>query len=257
MILIPRIATASETATGSKASAPKDSSDSKTTDFNTANLNTAVVETGTNTDEEDSTETGKSKGKSSKTTKKNKSSEATHTSYNNLDPAGGVALITPVTTVQATPLYKIGDFITFGWNYTSLQGTPTAIDVLVSCSSKTETWTLTQNMTFATKVSYVWDTSKDGDVAEKPLAVEMYNLIVKDSDAAISDIADSGYLQAYTGLKFGLYTGQPYTPLAEWKCVGCNDASSLFSGQAFGLALTMSLITIASFTWFVTGLGLQ
>ncbi|KAH6890331.1 hypothetical protein B0T10DRAFT_316078 [Thelonectria olida] len=247
--------TASETATGSKSTATKDSSDSQTTDFNTANLNTAAVETGTNTEESDSTETGKSKN--SKTTKKNKSSEATHTSYNNLDPAGSVVLQSPVTTVQATPLFKIGDNVNFAWNYTSLQGTPTAIDVLVSCSSKTETWTLTQNMTFATKVSYIWDTSKDGGVDEKPLGVEMYTLIIKDSDSSITEIADSGYLQAYTGLKFGLYTPMPYTPLSDWKCVGCNAASSLFNGQAFGLALTMSFITVASFTWFVTGLGLQ
>lgn len=213
-----------------------------------------MQETGTNTGESDSTETGTKTGKS-KTTKKK--SSASHTTYNAEDAAGGVSLQTPQTTAQATPLYKIGDYVTFGWNYTSLQGTPTAIDVLISCSTNTETWTLTQNMSFATKVSYLWNTEKDGDVAEKPLGVNLYTLIIKDSDAAISDTADAGYLGTFSGLEFGLYTPMPYTPLSEWKCVGCNGAHSMFSGQAFGFALTMSLITVATFTWFVTGLGLQ
>lgn len=248
---------ATETASGSKATATKDSSDSETTNFNTANLNTAVAETGTDTTEGDATETGTNTGKNSKTTKKNKSSKSTHTTYDAEDPAGGVSLQTPATTAQATPLYKIGDYVTFGWNYTSLQGTPTAIDVLISCSTVTETWTLTQNMTFATKVTYVWDTDKDGDVEEKPLGVNLYTLIIKDSDASISDTADAGYLGTFSGLEFGLYTPQPYTPLSEWKCVGCSGANSLFNAQAFGFALTMSIITVATFTWFVTGLGLQ
>ncbi|KAI5460039.1 hypothetical protein BGZ63DRAFT_389373 [Mariannaea sp. PMI_226] len=228
---------------------------------NTANLNTAQVETGTDTATGDSAKnTGDSKatgtGKDSKSTTK-KTHGPTHTTFGANDPAGSVAILTPKTTAQPTPLYKIGDFVTFGWNYTGLQGTPTAIDVLVSCSEVTETWTLTQNMSFATKVSYVWDTNKDGDVAHKPLGVQLYTLVIKDSDAAISDRADPGYLDTFSGLQFGLYTPQPYTPLSDWKCVGCNAGSNHSGTQAVGFALTMSIITIATFTWFVAGLGLH
>ncbi|KAF7556121.1 hypothetical protein G7Z17_g1573 [Cylindrodendrum hubeiense] len=239
---------ATETATATKDS------------VKTTNLNTAKAET--TTESETGTETGTATKKKSKTTttgkKKGKTTAAeTHTSYDAQDPAGGVSMITPVTTAQPTPLYKIGDFITFGWNYTSLQGTPTAIDVLVSCSTATETWTLTQNMTFTTNADFVWDTAEEADNAESPLLVQLYTLIIKDSDASITDSADPGYLAVYSGLEFGLYTGKPYTPLSDWTCVGCNAAPPSIDRHAVTFAVTVSVITIASFTWFVTGLGLH
>lgn len=247
----------SNSKSSASATGTADLSSETTANLNTANLNTAQAdETGTATDA-GTTETGTATGKKDKATTSKKSSKATHTTYGANDATGGVSLQAPQTTLQATPLYKIGDDITFGWNYTSLQGTPTAIDVLVSCSSASATWTLTQNMTFETKVSYVWDTNSDGGVATQPLRVDLFTLIIKDSDASISDTADPGYLGTYSGLKFGLYTGQPYTPLSEWKCVGCNDGNSIFDKQALGLAMTMSIITFATFTWFVAGLGLQ
>ncbi|KAH7001830.1 hypothetical protein EDB80DRAFT_719254 [Ilyonectria destructans] len=225
----------------------------------TRNLNTAKVEE-TGTDTETGTETGTAtkKSKATATGKKGKTTHApTHTSYDVVDPAGGVTMLTPITTAQPTPLYMIGNFITFGWNYTSLQGTPTAVDVLVSCSTASETWTLTQNMTFKTKAEFVWDTSVEATDVNQPLPVELYTLIIKDSDASITDTVDAGYLAAYSGLQFGLYTGKPYTPLSEWSCVGCNAAPPSIDRHGVTMALTVSVITIASFTWFVTGLGLH
>ncbi|KAH7131387.1 hypothetical protein B0J13DRAFT_610549 [Dactylonectria estremocensis] len=227
----------------------------------TRNLNTATIETDTATETNtDETETGTAtkKSKTTSTRKKGKTTAAeTHTSYNVLDPAGGVTMQTPVTTAQPTPLYKIGDYITFGWNYTSLQGTPSAVDVLVSCSTASETWTLTTNMTFTTKAEFVWDTEAEATNVESPLLVQLYTLIIKDSDTSITDSADSGYLAVYSGLQFGLYTGRPYTPLSDWECVGCNAAPPSIDRHAVGFAVTVSVITIVSFTWFVTGLGLH
>lgn len=164
---------------------------------------------------------------------------------------------TPAAAAVATPLYKIGDYVTWGWNYTSLLGTPTAIDVLASCSVARATWTLTANMTFETDVSYVWNTNDQADSAESALLSEMYTLIIKDSDASITDRPEPGYLGSYSGLTFGLYAGQPYTPFPEWKCIGCNAATSGFDRHAVGFALTMCMVTVFSFTWFVSGLGLQ
>ncbi|CAM1502827.1 Fc.00g076030.m01.CDS01 [Cosmosporella sp. VM-42] len=217
----------------------------------TRNLNTAKVETETGTE----TGTGK-KAKETGTATKKKGSKETHETFAPNDPAGGVSMQTPATTLQATPLFKIGDFVTFGWNYTSLQGTPTAIDVLVSCSSAAETWTLTSNMTFATDVNFLWDTKKQAEDPEAPLGVNMYTLIIKDSDSGITDIPDPGYLGAYAGFQFGMYTPQSYTPLSDWTCAACNAAPGL-DHHAIGFALTMSAVTILSFTWFVTGLGLH
>ncbi|KPM46277.1 hypothetical protein AK830_g319 [Neonectria ditissima] len=244
---------ATETASAEDSSSTKDSGKAVTT----RNLNTAKVETDTASETGTGTATGK-KGKSTTTGKKNKSdSEATHTTFAADDPAGGVTILTPITTAQATPLFKIGDYVTLGWNYTSLQGTPTAIDVLISCSSASETWTLTSNMTFETKVDFVWDSSVQATDADAPLPVELYTLIIKDSDASITDTADPGYLGVFSGLKFGMYTGKPYTPLADWTCVGCNGGPPKIDHHAAGFALTMSIITIASFTWFVAGLNLH
>lgn len=218
---------------------------------NTHNLNTAKPLTGTNTEEEDSTETGT--GKSNKTKGKSDEKET----FNPVDPAGGVSMTEPATMLMPTPLFKIGDYVTLGWNYTSLQGTPTAIDVLVSLSSAAQTWTLTQNMTFETDVTFLWDTADTANDPEKPLGVQLYTLIIKDSDASMTDRAEPGYLGAYSGFKFGLYTRRPYTALADWECTGCNRGVPGLDHQALSFALGMSVITVLSFTWFVAGLGLQ
>lgn len=166
-------------------------------------------------------------------------------------------MITPDTTQVATALYKIGDNIELAWNYTSLQATPTAVDVLVSCSAASETWTLTANMTFETEVNYIWESKDDADNVDKPLLTEMYTLIIKDSDAEVTERPSAGYLGAFSGFKFGLYRPQAYTPLSEWQCDTCNGGMGAFDSQALKLAITMAFITVCSFTWFVTGLGLQ
>ncbi|EJT74381.1 hypothetical protein GGTG_08222 [Gaeumannomyces tritici R3-111a-1] len=166
------------------------------------------------------------------------------------DPAGGVAMITP-GPLDGTQLYKVGDYVTWAWNYTSLQASPTAIDVLVSCSAASRTWTLTQNMTFATRADFVWDTK---DNKGSPYLVQEYTLLIHDSDTAMTQRAEAGYLAPYSGFKFGVYTGQEYIPMASgWKCVSCSGAASTMDKRALGVALTTSVITVAAFTWFVAG----
>ena len=172
-------------------------------------------------------------------------------------PPGGVSMKTPATTAIPTPLYKIGDWVTFSWNYTSLLGDPTAVDVLISCSTATSTWTLTSNMTFKTDAHYLWDTNKQASDSAQPLLVELYTLLIKDSDAAVTDVPSPGYLGAYSGLTFGLYTAQPYTDLANWDCVGCSSARSNYDRHLVVVLISTALITILSFTWFVSGLGLE
>ncbi|RFU81462.1 hypothetical protein TARUN_727 [Trichoderma arundinaceum] len=223
--------------------------------------------TGDSSDDENSS-TGKDKGKGSsktsekgsggkKTTSSKKGKPAEHTQFPPDAPAGGVVMQTPAVTAASAALYKIGDFVTWGWNYTNLLGTPTAVDVLISCSANTGTWTLTSNMTFKTSGSYTWDSSVQESSVEEPLPVAMYTLIIKDSDASISGIPDPGYLGTFSQFTFGLYTPQPYVPFNEWKCDSCNAALSKFDHQALGFAITMGLVTVLSFTWFVSGLGLN
>lgn len=170
--------------------------------------------------------------------------------------AGGINMITPAAIAAATSLYKVGDYVTFSWNYTNLLAEPTGIDVIVSCSAPEQalTWTLTANMTFETEASYVWDTNENQDQDYIP---EMYTVIIKNSDSDITDIAGPGVLAAHTGATFGVYTPAPYQDYDEWECVGCNSAPPSTERQALGFALTMSVITVATFTWFTLGLGLQ
>ncbi|KAI6378109.1 hypothetical protein MCOR25_002353 [Pyricularia grisea] len=181
------------------------------------------------------------------------SGNSTRTQFDAQDPAGSVVMVTPATTA-GTQLVKVGDWVTWGWNYTNLQAPPTAIDVLISCSQATRTWTLTQNMTYATKADFLWDSSNDRGT---PYVVAEYTLIIYDSDSSISATAEPGYLAPYSGFKFGMYTGAAYTPLASgWRCVSCSGAMSGVDKGAWGVALMTSAITVMTFTWFVTGVGL-
>ncbi|KAI0402647.1 hypothetical protein F4802DRAFT_347845 [Xylaria palmicola] len=207
--------------------------------------------TQTSKDDDDSaTTTGTSKG-SSKTTK---TSAPKHTTFNPLDPPGGVAMIDPATTA-AMPLYRIDntEAITWKWNYTSLQGKPSAVDVLISCSKATATWTLTQNMTFAPTATFTWDTNKyQQEQIGNQLPVEKYTLLIHDSEGSFTDTPEPGYLSPYAGFQFGLYTAKPYNDLNQWKCATCSAAAGL-DRQTLGFALSTTLLTVLSFTWYVTG----
>lgn len=174
--------------------------------------------------------------------------------FNPLDPPGAVVMVLPATTATPTPLYKIGDYVTWVWNYTGLSATPTAVDVLVACSTAQETWTLTQNMTFRSPATYTWDTGafQSSNVAS-PLLTDMYHIIVYDAESSQSAAPEAGYLAAYAGFQFGMYTGQPYTPLSEWTCATCSAAVSDAERRAMAMAAVMSVVTVLSFTWFVTG----
>ncbi|KAI2471440.1 hypothetical protein F4781DRAFT_429335 [Annulohypoxylon bovei var. microspora] len=232
----------SDTATSTDSSADQTTS-TNTKNAQTTNLNTAKI-----------TSTGKGSSGSSATG--NSTTTATSRStFDAQDGAGGVAMITPATTAGTT-LYRIGDStpITWVWNYTSLQASPTAIDVLVSCSTASATWTLTQNMTFEPTATFKWDTKNYSESAvASPLLVAQYTLLIHDSDSSQDATAEAGYLSPYDGFTFGLYTSRPYQDLGEWKCATCSGALGEADRQALGFAVTMSIITILSFTWYVTG----
>ncbi|KAI1404048.1 hypothetical protein F4819DRAFT_449267 [Hypoxylon fuscum] len=235
--------TAAPTSTAANSKETSTDKNDKTTAVDepeSTNLNTAKP---TTADSGDKTATG------------NSTAKATHSTFDAQDGAGGVAMITPATTAGTT-LYRIGDPtpITWVWNYTSLQGTPSAVDVLVSCSTATATWTLTQNMTFDPTATFTWDTQKYTEsVVASPLLVAQYTLIIHDSESSADATAEAGYLAPFNGFQFGLYTSRPYQDLGEWKCATCSGALGDAERQALGFAVSMSIITILSFTWYVTG----
>ncbi|KAI0199698.1 hypothetical protein F4808DRAFT_205396 [Astrocystis sublimbata] len=210
------------------------------------------TQTGKDDDENKVTVTNTKDGKTTKT------SEPKHKTFNPLDPAGGVNMIDPPTTAGLT-LYRIDntDPITWKWNYTSLQGKPSAVDVLISCSKATATWTLTQNMTFAPTATFTWDSNKfQNEQIGNQLPVEKYTLLIHDSEGGITDTPDPGYLAPFAGFQFGLYTAKPYENLNKWNCITCSGAAGgPLDGQVLAFAFSMTLVTMFSFTWYVTGIA--
>ncbi|KAJ5043118.1 uncharacterized protein L3040_004503 [Drepanopeziza brunnea f. sp. 'multigermtubi'] len=178
------------------------------------------------------------------------------TSYDARLPAGGIALITPAAT--STPYFKIGDYVTFAWNYTSLSSTPTALNIMATCSANSQLYTLAVNQTITNATGAVtWDTgSYQATAVQNPLLTQTYTLIIYDVDSSISAPAAAGYLRPFNSYSFGMYVPQPYTPLTEFSCATCTSgALSDLERKALGMVLGMGVLTVLSFTWFVGGTG--
>lgn len=159
------------------------------------NTNTASDSTSTNTKTDTST-----KSKSETTT--------TSISINPAAAAGGISMITPASS--STSYYRIGQNVTFVWNYTSLSVTPSYVNVVASCSLNSETYTISSNMSVKPTGSVVWDTDASMTV---PLLTATYTLYVYDASKSLGDIPSAGYLSSLIGYDFGMYINQAYTPL--------------------------------------------
>jgi hypothetical protein len=117
-------------------------------------------------------------------------------------------MITPAPL--STTYYKIGDPVTFVWNYTSLLAPPPAIDVIVSCS--TATYTLSANMSVQETGSIVWDTSEPSGAVK--LGLGHYTLAVFDASQPMTAIPGAGHLGAYNPFQFAMYTPGVYQNLS-------------------------------------------
>ncbi|KAL3491998.1 hypothetical protein BJX62DRAFT_203736 [Aspergillus germanicus] len=181
------------------------------------------------------------------------SSNRTTTSVDPRSPPGGISILTPAAT--STTYYKVGDTLTFVWNYTSLEITPTAVNVIASCSINSATYTISSNMSVSETQSVEWDTGKYQANATIPLLTATYTLIVYDESKDVDDVASAGELSSQNRYYFGMYISQPYVDLDEYVCATCSGALSSTESQALKFGVGMALITIATFTWFATGFG--
>jgi hypothetical protein len=180
------------------------------------------------------------------------------TSYDPRLPAGGVSMLTPAP-ISGSQYYKIGDFVTFGWNYTSLLATPSAIDIVASCSANKQIYTLAMNQTVSNATQAVtWDTgSYQTGNPTIPLLTETYTLIIYDAASSISAVAQAGYLAPFNQFTFGMYSPQPYSDYGNgFQCATCSGALSDMERKALGFMLSMCAITILSAAWFVGGLDI-
>ncbi|OJD19027.1 hypothetical protein AJ78_00978 [Emergomyces pasteurianus Ep9510] len=169
-------------------------------------------------------------------------------------PAGGIKMIKPAITDGPTYI-KIGSEATFKWNYTSLLVTPSAVDVVAYCSKNDHSYTISGNMSVEPTAEIKWDTASF-ETNEVRLLTEDYTLIVYDNSKNPSDIPSPGHLGSQSQFTFGMYYPQKDTPRNEFVCAGCNGAISDMERQALKFVFGMAAITVLSFTWFVTGIGL-
>lgn len=121
-------------------------------------------------------------------------------------------MLTPSALAQTT-YYKIGETVTFGWNYTSLSIPPSNVDILVSCTANSATYTLSSNASFASTGSVEWDTKPD-ETGTAPLLTETYTLVIHDASKDVTAVASAGQLGTYDQFYFGMYLRQSYTSRA-------------------------------------------
>lgn len=166
-------------------------------------------------------------------------------------------MLTPAVTA-GSQFYKIGDYVTFVFNMTSVLATPTALDVMATCTVNSQLYPIAMNMTVHNATAAVtWDTSAyQQTAASNPLLTEIYTLIIYDADSSVSATAEPGYLAAFDQYAFGMYVPQSYTPLSDYVCATCSGAMGDMEKRALGMVFAMGIITVLSFTWFVTGLGI-
>jgi len=216
----------------------------------------APSSSGTNTKDngKGTTTTGKSDGTSNGDKKTTTGYETTKTFDLRL-PAGGVSMVTP-NIMSGAQYYKIADYVTFAWNFTSLSVTPTALDIMATCSTNSALYTIAVNQSVTgTTNAVTWDTGAYQSTASIPLLVATYTLVIYDADSSISATPRAGYLGVYDQFTFGMYTPQPYTPIADYQCATCNSASSM-EKQTLKFLLGMVCVTVLSFGWFAGVAGL-
>lgn len=209
----------------------------------------------TNSDDKDESKTtdkasasGSQKVSGSKTTGKPKV-----TSYDNRLPAGGISMVTP-GALAGSQFYKVGDNITFAWNYTSLSQTPSAIDILASCTANQATYTIAVNQS-ADQTKVIWDTlnTPSGQV---PFLTEKYTLLIYDAQSSVSAAPRAGYLAVFNSFTFGMYQKQPYVPLDEFNCAICNGALSRSEKMTLSALMLTTGTTVGSLLYFTYTFGL-
>jgi hypothetical protein len=117
--------------------------------------------------------------------------------------------------ITGAQYYKVGDWVTFGWNFTSVQRTPTAVNIYATCASASAMWTLAANASFHTSMKFFWDTNQYRTKQTPQLVMATYSLIIENAnEAKATAITHPGELGTETGLTFGMYIPQAYVDYA-------------------------------------------
>ncbi|KAF8430288.1 hypothetical protein EV426DRAFT_708453 [Tirmania nivea] len=186
-----------------------------------------------------------------RTTSESIRTRATTTKVAANSPPGGINMVTPAVT-DGFQLYPIGAQITWSYNYTSLLISPTAINVEAFCSRTQQYYTIAQNYSVA-KRTVVWDTEEYQQTGRPLIAQETYTLYMYDSATQKTDIPQAGKLGVYRNFQFAMYTPRGNTPLNEYKCPTCSDASTILQNHSVRVLLGTSFMVAVGFAWFIHG----
>jgi hypothetical protein len=204
----------------------------------------------TNTKSGDDNEASTKSGDDKDASTKKKSSTRT-TRIPATAQVGLVNMKTPNPT-DGYQIYKIGDTVTFEWNYTDVKVQPDAINVVAYCQDAQQDFTITGNASAAmTRVT--WDTGEYESSTIK-LLVATYTLNIFDAAKTKGAIASPGYLGSFNNYQFGLYTPREYKPLKDFECPTCDpNGASTLDRYMLRMMMGMGLAAVASFTWFMVG----
>ncbi|KAF1836950.1 hypothetical protein BDW02DRAFT_587016 [Decorospora gaudefroyi] len=216
------------------------------------------TETGDSNKEDDDEESSSTKKEASGTGKptgsKTSNGKSKSTSFDARLPAGGLTMVTP-NALAGTQFYKVGDWVTFAWNYTSVLEMPTAVDVLASCTANQATYTISVNMS-ATQTEVLWNTGETPS-GQVPFLTENYKLLIYDSKSSVSATPRAGYFAPFSMFTFGMYLPQEYVSMADgYTCANCNSALSHFEKMTLSTLLFTTGTTLGSLLYFTYQFGL-
>ena len=137
------------------------------------------------------------------------------------DAKGGITVTDPPQTADPS-FYKIAahESVTFGWQFTSLEETPSKLYVVASCSSNSNTYPIAPSPAGidgkATNVTwYPYGYGKSAQANGQPaLVAGKYRLVVYDDRGAGAAIKPGGVFNPNNEVEFSLYYPKAYTPLA-------------------------------------------
>ncbi|RSH86384.1 uncharacterized protein EHS24_004634 [Apiotrichum porosum] len=148
----------------------------------------------------------------------------------------------------STSYYKIAsaDYITFKWNMTSVLSMPQSLTLVATCTDNGNTYPVgptngTYNTIAGNATQIVWNPWEWAQMPNQPaFAQGSYTLSIWDQRGSTAG-ASAGLMSPYSGLKFGMYNPQSYTPLANWTCATCSGAMEMVR-QPASLSILMSLL---------------
>ncbi|KAK5107395.1 hypothetical protein LTR62_001299 [Meristemomyces frigidus] len=234
------------------SSANTDASSATPTDSNTSGGSSTGTNQGSQTGSQTNSQGSQITGSPTRAsgTGTNTSKKGSVTQFDPRLPPGGIQMITPAA-IAPVSYYKIADWVTFAWNYTSLSITPSAVDILATCTLNNAMYTIAMNQTITGPTQEVlWDTNGYQATAATTLLTGTYTLIIHDAAKDVSATPSAGYLAAYNQFTFGMYVPQAYTPIADYVCATCNAGVSSMERQTVGFLVAMVGVTVVSFGWF-------